>query len=113
MATFPSISASYGITKENSPEVNFAQFGSGYSQRSTFGINQDLKVWNLTWEFITETDSDTIETFLSARAGKESFDFAAPGESASAKYICRSWTKRIEYPTLATIQAKFEQDAEA
>ena len=112
MAAFPDIDSSYGLSKASTPDVNIAQFGSGYSQRSTFGINQNLKTWNLRWENISEIDSDTIETFLDARAGKESFDFTAPGESASAKYICRSWTKTIPYPNLANIQAKFEQVAE-
>jgi phage-related protein len=113
MATFPSIESSYGLSKVSTPDVNIAKFGSGYSQRSTFGINQNLKSWSLRWENISEADSDTIETFLDARAGKESFDFTPPSESASAKYICRSWTKTIPYPNLASIQATFEQVAEA
>ena len=113
MATFPSIESSYGLSKVSTPDVNIAQFGSGYSQRSTFGINQNLKTWNLRWENISETDSDTIETFLDARAGKENFDFTAPGEGSSSKYICKSWTKTIPYPNLATIQAVFEEVEEA
>ena len=113
MATFPSIESSYGLSKVSNPNVNIARFGSGFSQRSTFGINQNLKTWNLRWENISEADSDTIETFLDARAGVENFDFTAPGESASAKYICESWTKTIPYPNLANIQATFIQVAES
>ena len=40
MATFPSIDADYGASKKAAPRVRQVQFGSGYSQRATFGINQ-------------------------------------------------------------------------
>jgi len=113
MATFPSIESSYGLSKASAPNTNTAAFGSGYSQRSTFGINQNLKRWNLRWENISETDSDTIETFLDARGGTESFTFTPPNESASAKYICTSWNKTIPYPSFATITATFQEVAEA
>jgi phage-related protein len=113
MATFPSIDPSYNLSKKSAPKVRTAQFGSGYSQRSIFGINQNLKVLDLRWENIPEADADTIETFLDARSGSENFDFTAPGESSSSKYICKEWNKNIPYSGIATITASFEQVAEA
>ena len=112
MATFPSITPTYGIRKNSEPNVRIAQFGSGYSQRTTFGLNQNPKVYNLTFE-VSETDADTIEDFLDARGGVEKFDFTPPGESSSTKYICRNWSKSIPYLNRATIQATFEQVFEA
>ena len=41
--TFSYRQPDYGASKKAQPRVNFVQFGSGYSQRSTFGINNDLK----------------------------------------------------------------------
>ena len=111
MATFPSITPTYGIQKKSEPNVRIAQFGSGYSQRTTFGLNQNPKVYNLTFE-VSETDADTIEDFLDARGGVEKFDFTPPGDS-SGKYICRNWSKSIPYLNRATIQATFEQVFEA
>ena len=112
MATFPSITPTYCIKKTSQPNVRIAQFGSGYSQRTTFGLNQNPKVYNLTFE-VSETDADTIEDFLDARGGVENFDFTPPGESSSTKYICRNWSKSIPYLNRATIQATFEQVFEA
>ena len=111
MATFPSITPTYGIQKKSEPNVRIAQFGSGYSQRTTFGLNQNPTVYNLTFE-VSETDADTIEDFLDARGGVEKFDFTPPGDS-SGKYICRNWSKSIPYLNRATIQATFEQVFEA
>ena len=112
MASFPSITPTYGIQKKSQPNVRIAQFGSGYSQRTTFGINQNPKIYDLTFE-VSETDADTIEDFLDARGGTENFDFTPPGESSSTKYICRNWSKSIPYLNRATIQATFEQVFEA
>ena len=112
MASFPSITPTYGIQKTSQPNVRIAQFGSGYSQRTTFGLNQNPKIYDLTFE-VSETDADTIEDFLDARGGTENFDFTPPGESSSTKYICRNWSKSIPYLNRATIQATFEQVFEA
>lgn len=114
MANFPTtVAPSYGATKGSQPRINVAAFGSGYSQRAAVGINNDLKTWRFTWNNITETQSDEIETFLEARGGHESFSYQPNGESAAKKYICVSWSKTIPYSGRATIDATFRQVAEA
>ena len=109
MATFPSITPTYGIQKRSAPNVRKVQFGDGYESRFTMGINQDPKVYNLTFE-VSETDSDTIETFLDARAADfASFDFTPPGEGSSSKFVCETWSKSIPYLNRATIQTTFRE----
>ena len=109
MATFPSITPTYGVQKRSAPNVRKVQFGDGYESRFTMGINQDPKVYNLTFE-VSETDSDTIETFLDAGAADfASFDFTPPGEGSSSKFVCETWSKSIPYLNRATIQATFRQ----
>lgn len=108
MATFPSINPTYGVQKRSAPNVRSIQFGSGYQQRAQFGINQNPKNYQLTFE-VSETDADTIEAFLDARGAVESFTFTPPGEASSGKYICRKWDKTIPYLNRATINATFEQ----
>jgi phage-related protein len=108
MATFPSISPTYGVQKRSAPRVRAIQFGSGYQQRAQFGIQQNPKIYNLTFE-VSETDADTIEAFLDARAAVENFNFTPPGESSSSKFICREWSKSIPYLNRATVTATFEQ----
>ena len=112
MATFPSITPTYGTRKTNSPIVRTTQFGDGYQQRTQFGLNQNPKDFSLTFN-VSETDADTIETFLDARGGTESFDFTPPAETSSSKFICKSWTKSMPYNNRATINATFEEVFEA
>jgi len=108
MATFPSISPTYGVQKRSAPRVRSIQFGSGYQQRAQFGIQQNPKVYNLTFE-VSENDADTIEAFLDARGAVENFDFTPPGETSVSKFICREWSKSIPYLNRATVTATFEQ----
>jgi phage-related protein len=113
MATFPSITARYGISKQSKPNIRTVQFGDGYEQRLTYGLNQNLKIWKPEFSNISETDADTIETFLDARAADNaSFDWTPPGESSASKFICLSWTKTIPYKDRATIKASFQEVAE-
>ena len=107
--TFPSIEANYGASKQAQPNVRIAEFGSGYSQRSTFGINQDKKGWQLTWQNRSATDANTIEDFLEARAGVEAFNWSPPDESSTYQWICKAWTKTMPYSNLFNITATFEQ----
>jgi phage-related protein len=109
MATFPSISPTYGAQKSSQPKIKETQFGDGYSQRIRWGLNQNPKKWNLTWE-VSETEADTIETFLNARANDgASFDWTPPDESTSYKWTCYQWQKSIPYLNRASITATFNQ----
>ena len=109
MATFPSITPTYNAQKRSQPNVRTVRFLDGYEQRLTFGLNQNPKVWSLTFE-VSETDADTIETFLDARASDNaSFDWQPPGSSTTYKWVCEQWSKSIPYLNRATIQATFRE----
>tara|TARA_R100000231_G_scaffold78196_1_gene60525 strand:- start:558 stop:899 length:342 start_codon:yes stop_codon:yes gene_type:complete len=109
MPTFPSITPTYGVQKRSKPNIRTIQFGDGYEQRTTFGLNQNPKIFNLTFE-VSETDADTIETFLDARAvDNASFTFTPPGEANSSKFVCEGWNKSIPYLNRARVQVTFRE----
>ena len=109
MATFPSITPTYGVQKRSAPNVRTVRYGDGFESRFTMGLNQDPKTYSLTFQ-VSETDADTIETFLDARAADfASFDFTPPGEGSSSKFVCEKWDKSIPYLNRATIQATFRE----
>ena len=84
MATFPSITPSFGFTKNSKPNVRVIKFGDGFEQRLTYGINQNPKQYDLTWENITVENANIIKSFLNSRAfDNESFDFTPPQQSIS------------------------------
>ena len=83
MATFPSITPTYTFTKNTSPNVRTVNFGDGYQQRLTYGINQNPKRYSLEFN-VSLADANVIESFLNSRAfDNESFDFTPPQEAIS------------------------------
>ena len=116
--TFPSINPTYGVQKRSAPRTTELQFGDGYVSRANFGLNQNPKIYQLTYE-VSELDNfnstgissaDTIENFLDDRAkDTASFNFTPPGESTSSLFVCRQWTKSIPYLNRARIQVTFEE----
>ena len=111
MATFPSITPTYGVQKRSAPNTRTVRFADGYEHRILFGLpeHQNPKIYSLTFE-VSETDADTIETFLDARANDTaSFDFTPPGESSSSKFVCEGWNKSIPYLNRARVQATFRE----
>ena len=82
MATFPSITPTYGMRKTSTPKFRRVQLGDGYEFRALYGLplSQDPKVYDLTFN-VSETESDVIEGFLRSRvADQASFTFTPPAE---------------------------------
>jgi phage-related protein len=82
MATFPSITPTYGMRKQSKPKVRVSSLGDGYEFRALYGLplSQDPKVYNLTFN-VSETESDVIEGFLRSRVNDQaSFTFTPPAE---------------------------------
>jgi len=109
MATFPDFDPQYSATKRSQPIQRITQFGDGYQQRTSFGLNQDPKVWNLTFN-VKDSDADTIETFLEAR-GKDgaSFDWSPPDETTTYKWIAQSFNREMFDSDRSRITTSFRQ----
>ena len=85
MATFPSISPTYGMRNTSSPRIRTTAFGDGYEFRALFGLplTQDPKVYDLTFN-VSETEADVIEGFLRSRVNdQDSFTFTPPEEGST------------------------------
>ena len=82
MATFPSITPTYGMRKNSSPKIRVSSLGDGYEFRALYGLplTQDPKVYDLTFN-VSETEADVIEGFLRSRVNDQaSFTFTPPAE---------------------------------
>ena len=109
MATFPSIAPTFDAQKNSRPRTRVVQFGDGYEQRLSYGLNQNPKEWSLTF-MVNNTDADTIETFLDARAEDGlSFDWTPPSSSTAYRWVCREWTRRLLGDDFNEISTAFSQ----
>ena len=78
--------------KKSAPNTRTIRFADGYEHRILFGLaqHQNPKVYNFTFE-VSETDADTIETFLDAvQMIVPALILTPPGESASQKFVCEN-----------------------
>tara|TARA_R100000654_G_scaffold10088_2_gene22662 strand:+ start:106 stop:453 length:348 start_codon:yes stop_codon:yes gene_type:complete len=111
MATFPSIKPAYGETQTIEQDNIVVKLGDGYEQRLVRGLaaNKRYHVIRLVFN-ITQTDANTINTFLNARfTDQEAFDYTISGESASRKFKCTSRRASIPYLNRVTLNLTFEE----
>lgn len=109
MATFPDYDPVYSATKRSEPKTRTTQFGDGYQQRVSFGLNQNPKEWSLTFD-LCDYEADVIEAFLDARAeDARSFDWVPPDTNQSYKWICRSWSREMYELDRSRISVTFSQ----
>lgn len=107
MATF-SYTATYGASVEESPRVRVVNFGDGYEQRLSYGINTSPRKWNLSFKARDNTDANAIIAFFQARNAVENFDWTPPYGSA-AKWVCRQWSRSVVSNGISDISATFEE----
>ena len=103
MATFPTSPApSYGVTKTSKPKIRRVQFGDGYSKQISWSMNQNPKIWNLSFENITNTEAETVEDFLNDRAADaDSFSWIpidTPKWAASTAYAVGDIVQPLTVP---------------
>tara|TARA_R100001015_G_C4561325_1_gene121136 strand:- start:4 stop:360 length:357 start_codon:yes stop_codon:yes gene_type:complete len=109
--TTVNLQPSFGLSKKSKPKKRIVKFQDGYEHRIVFGLaaHQNPKVYSLSFKNITETESDTLESFLDSRAlDGTSFDFTPPND-VIGKYVCDEWTKTISRPNRATVNVTFRQ----
>lgn len=101
----------WNVQKQFQSNVSVAKFGDSYEQRQEKGMNSLKQIWNMTFSKRPTAEADTIEAFLKARKGVESFDWTPPGEATALKFKCDLNTL-TRIPTsygFWTLSAKFEQ----
>lgn len=93
MPTFPNISIDANSGYERTPRNLRAPFGDGYSQIIGDGVNNYSEIWSLSFTNRPKSDIATIKSFLDNNNGQASFDWQAPDDAASKKWI---WTGKYK-----------------
>jgi phage-related protein len=78
----------------NKPKVSIlkAEFGDGYVQTTASGLNHIRDEFSLTWEVLTASQADYVDTFLREQGGHTPFYWTAPGEATRQKWTCEEWS---------------------
>jgi phage-related protein len=107
--TFPSIRHSYAVPSNVQAQILQNKFGDGYSERAAQGLNNESQVWQLSWNNRPISDIDTIEAFIKAAGGYQSFYWTPPRGSAPLLFFCQKWSRTYSGPKSDDFSATFEQ----
>lgn len=110
MATFPDYDPVFGATKKVEPEYRTVRFGDGYEHRFIFGLNPNVRIWDLIFD-VTWEEAAEIEGFLFQRVqDQESFDWAPPTSGGTTyKWVCESRTSELYAPNRARLSLTFRE----
>lgn len=98
---------------ERKSNTKQAVFGSGYSQRIAFGINQQSEQWSLEFKNRTNAERDEIRNFLRQMRGQAAFSWTDPITSATNKFICNEWRTTFDNHNNNNISTTFQRRFEA
>lgn len=101
-------SPSFAATQTSKPRTRVVKFNDGYEQRLAFGLNTDLKTWQLKFDNRSNDETTQIKGFFEARRGVDSFTWTDP-YGGIAFYVCEEWTVEHAACNLNNIQATFRQ----
>ena len=89
--TFPTIARTvdFKSTKDKTYVVKENQFGDGYVQRTSDGLNAVRETWNNSWTNLLTAEKTTLETFFDGQGGWNPFFWTAPGDSSNKKWVAR------------------------
>lgn len=86
-----------------------SSFGDGYTQRAGDGINTRLRKFSVTWNLLSLSEIESIESFLEAREGHEAFFWTPPRETTPRKYICEGYDRGYTGGIADSLTATFEE----
>ncbi len=96
---------------ERKPELKIktTEFGDGYTQETADGLNHIRRTISLTWETLTPTERNTIDSFMTERGGYLPFYYTPSDESTPVKWTCKEWGDRSGKMGFKTFSATFKQ----
>jgi phage-related protein len=93
-ATFsPSINPSLPFEDARDPRVLASEFGDGYIERASDGINSDRAILSLSWENVTTAECDEIFDFFATRKGVTAFIWTPPDQATAKKWVAKPYKK--------------------
>lgn len=111
MATISFLPISVGPTweprKTAQARVLKTEFGDGYGQRVSDGLNPVRDTWSATWENLSIAEATLLDDFLRLLGGAIPFLWIPPGATVAKKFTCETWDRIKVDPAADTISCTF------
>jgi len=96
-------------SRQSDSNSKLVQFGDGYAQRVTMGLNPQTTIHNLSFLSRSNSERDLIRAYFRGAAGVQAFTWTDPQTGATGKYVCQDWSITYNNFNNNNIQAKFRQ----
>ena len=98
-----------GSQRKTTARVLKTDFGDGYGQRVSDGLNSIRDEWTVIFDSLTEAEAGVVDVFLRQRLGSLSFTWTPPGEVTPKRWVCNEWTVTPLDPGAFSFNATFVQ----
>ena len=96
--TLPDIGVDFGYNRTGTMRTLTADFGDGYNQRTSDGINVTRLSYSVSWSNIDTARKEELRTFLESTNGIESFKWQPPDMNEELLWV-------NEFPTITSSAA--------
>jgi phage-related protein len=103
----PPIPPSPGTRQERDIKLYVAEFGDGYEQVVPNGLNHMRRKLSLSWDSLTPTDSNTIDSFLKTQKGYLPFYYTPSDELTAIAWTCKEWSFQRNQSGFRSLTAQF------
>lgn len=99
----------YTAAKSYETQSRATQFGDGYRQRITFGLQPQKEEWRLAFNNRTNTERDLIRNYFRGAKAVTAFAWTDPISAESIKVVCAEWSTQYSNFNNSAIQATFRR----
>lgn len=110
MTALPDIDLSYGTDMTTSYRVRRVDFGNGYAQRSTDGLNTVRQQWRLTWERIPDAQAEELRLFFEGLAGVSLIEWTPYNQPNELNWTGSDFTSKPVGALISTVNVKLTQE---
>ena len=118
-----------GMSRKVKPRVRKIQFGDGYEQRTSFGINNIEETYSVNFQNRSRAEIEDIAGYLSSLNGITAFNFTVPDyatteettgildsstdDEKTIKVVCDDFSEVYRYDSFYSLNATFRRVYEA
>lgn len=100
------------------PKTRVANFGDGYEQRSSIGINSFKETYTVTFKNRAKAIIDDVVVFLNSKAGVTNFNFVIPDTNVGSgettiKVVCEDYSISYDSGDYYSLTTKLRRVYEA
>ena len=103
-----------GMSRKVKPRVRKIQFGDGYEQRTSFGINNIEETYSVNFQNRSRAEIEDIAGYLSSLNGITAFNFTVPdtngtNNETTVKVVCDNYSTEFVNSNFYSCSAVFRR----